>query len=349
MKSTHNKQSAFVTSQGSFTEILISLNEKKYRSQQIYEGLYQNFYSSWEEFSSLPKPLRQSLENLLIIHSLIPDQVLKSEDQTTQKTLYILDDGFPIESVLMRNRKRNTLCVSTQSGCAMKCVFCATGTLGLNRSLESWEIVEQVIYAQRYLHNQGTLLTNIVLMGMGEPFQNYENVMEAIRIINNPKGLNFGARRITISTIGLINALQRFIREDIQVNLAVSLHAPDDLLRSTLVPTNSANPISALMPLLNDYISSSHRRVSIEYVLIRDINDSPLCAQKLVSLLRNNLFHVNLIPLNPTSGYDHLPPEKPTLLRFANILRNGNIQVSIRRSQGAEILAGCGQLAAQPS
>lgn len=345
MMSKPNQTSVFLCTPDSLNKAFGTLNEKKYRTKQIFEGLYKNFFGDWNDFTTLPKELRKWLGDNFFIESLTLNKKVKSLDQSTQKLLFQTRDHFPVESVLMNKSNRYTLCISTQSGCAMNCAFCATGKLGLNRNLTSWEIVEQVIFTQRSLHKDGKNLTNIVLMGMGEPLQNFDNVMQFIHIINDPVKLNFGARRITISTIGLIEPLKRFLAEDIQVNLAISLHAPENGLRSLLVPANTANPIESILSVLDSYIKKSRRRVTIEYVLIHGLNDSSIHAKKLSSLLKNSLYHINLIPLNPTAEFKHYPPPNSSIQNFARIIHQNGIPVSIRQSQGTDIWAGCGQLA----
>ena len=345
MKSNHKLEPALLATKDSLKDLINVYGEKNYRVNQIFTGLYDNFFCDWDEFSSLPKGLREKLQQVLFIRSLTLVETVVSNNRNVFKYLFETIDGYPLESVLMENQDRHTLCVSTQSGCGMKCSFCATGALGFNRDLKVCEILEQVYLAQRYLKLNGETLSNIVFMGMGEPFNNYENVMQAIHLLNDPQRFNIGARRITISTIGLLNKLQKFLNEDIQVNLALSLHAPNNPLRNTLVPSNKANPIESIISTLNSYIKKTHRRVSIEYVLIRNINDSPKHAEELAGLLSNNLYHVNLIPLNPTTTFNHSSPTAKTIQKFAQIIRESSIPVSVRKSQGEDILAGCGQLA----
>jgi len=237
------------------------------------------------------------------------------------------------------------LCISTQSGCPVGCVFCATGKFGFFRDLTSGEIVEQVIHISRLLSQQGEHITNIVLMGMGEPFLNFEATLDAVKRFNDNSGMNIGARRITISTIGIPDKILRFAQEGLQINLAVSLHAPNDALRRELVPVAARIHISELMQACRQYIKATNRRITFEYVLINGVNDQPQQAEELAALLSGMLCHVNLIGLNPTTHYPGRTPSHQTMNAFGHILLSHNIPTSIRNSQGSDIQAACGQLA----
>jgi len=245
----------------------------------------------------------------------------------------------------MQYRKRRTLCISTQSGCAMGCKFCATGQMGFLRNLETGEIVEQVLYYARQLKTRGERVTNVVFMGMGEPFHNYNNVMDAIDRLNDPDGMNLGARRFTISTVGLVPGILRFAKEERQVNLAVSLHAADDNLRSSLMPVNKKYPIGELMAAIHDYIDTTKRRVTFEWALIQGVNDTPEQAKKLTALMKGTMAHINLIPLNPTVEFNGKATTKKQGQEFQEILENAGIPSTIRLRRGIDIQAGCGQLA----
>ena len=249
-----------------------------------------------------------------------------------------------IETVLMRYKKRRTLCISTQAGCALGCVFCATGQMGFRRNLSSGEIVEQVIIFERSLMEIGESLTNIVVMGMGEPFHNYQNTMAAVGRLNHPDGLNIGARRFTVSTVGLVPQILRFAREQKQVNLAVSLHAADDELRSSMLPINSRYPLEELLDACRKYVDLTHRRITFEWALINDVNDSVEQAMKLAGLLKGLLCHVNIIPLNPTQGYSGSGTSRERARNFQSALKAKGIPCTIRVRRGIEIQAGCGQL-----
>jgi 23S rRNA (adenine2503-C2)-methyltransferase len=243
--------------------------------------------------------------------------------------------------------KRRTLCISTQSGCAMGCTFCASGQMGFGRNLTSGEIVEQVLFFARKLKDRGERVTNIVMMGMGEPFHNYENVIASIEHLNHPKGMNLGARRFTISTVGLVPAIRRFTKEKSQVNLAVSLHAADDELRATMLPINKRYPINELMAALREYGEITRRRITFEWALINEVNDTQEQAHKLAALLRGMLAHVNVIPLNPTDGFEGRATSHNKAKEFQSILANQGISCTIRVRRGIDIQAGCGQLASR--
>ena len=331
-----------------FVEIesyLIDDGEPSYRAKQIWKGLYQHRYFAWEEFSSLPKSLRQKLEELFSITSIVKVSSVFSNDLQTEKVLFRLKDSSYIESVLLRNDNRLTLCISTQSGCPVGCVFCATGNLGFKRNLSSGEIIEQVIFFIKALKPNAEKLTNIVLMGMGEPFLNYDNTISAVTRLNDANGLNIGARRITISTIGIIDRIKQFSEKELQINLSVSLHAPNDQLRDHLVPLTKKFPLLDLINACRSYFDKTNRRITFEYVMIKGINDSPILALELVTLLKGLNCHVNLIPLNPTSHFSGKPSDASTIREFGRILIEKGIAASIRDSQGADIQAGCGQLA----
>ena len=247
----------------------------------------------------------------------------------------------------MRYENRRTLCISTQSGCALGCVFCATGQMGLNRHLTSGEIIEQVVFFERKLRGINESLTNIVIMGMGEPFQNYANTMAAIDRMNHSKGLNIGSRRFTISTVGLIPQIRRFAREKNQINLAISLHAADDELRSSILPINKRYPLNDLMEACREYVDLTHRRITFEWALIQEVNDSLEQANKLIRLIQGMLCHVNIIPLNPTNGYGGKAATHIRAKNFQSELEQHGIPCTIRERRGIDIQAGCGQLAAE--
>ncbi len=329
------------------TEIYKILEEKEhknYRSDQILRGLYHQLYSVWNEFTTLPEHLREELDREFSIRTIRPAERLFSTDQLSEKTLFELEDGNIIETVLLHSDDRNTLCISTQVGCAVNCAFCATGGLGFRRNLTVGEIIEQVIFAIENLEKREQTLTNIVFMGMGEPFLNYENTIEAIRRINDPKGLNIGARRITVSTIGIAEKITAFAQEGLQVNLAVSLHASNDHLRNLLIPVSKRYPLNDLIQACEYYFKLTRRRITFEYVMIKCVNDSSEDALQLSYLLRDLTCHVNLIPLNPTDRFSGISPDQPVIEDFGKILINQGIPVSVRQSLGGEIKAGCGQL-----
>lgn len=329
------------------SNILQDWGEPAYRADQVWNGLYRHLHRSWEDFTTLPLDLRRRLSENFALTSLQPETVISSADGRTTKTLFRLPDDRPMEAVLMRYRERRTLCISTQAGCAMGCVFCATGQMGFLRHLSAGEIVEQVIYYARQLAEEGQRVTNIVLMGMGEPFHNYEATMAAIERLNHSEGFNLGARRFTVSTVGLVPMIRRFADEGSQVNLAVSLHATDDELRSSMIPINRKYPVGALLDACREYVEKTNRRITFEWALIRDVNDGPEHARQLAEQLRGLLCHVNVIPLNPTKGYEGQATTRARAEAFQAELEGHGIPCTIRVRRGIEIQAGCGQLASE--
>lgn len=327
--------------------LLKSWGEPKFRAKQIWNGLYQNFYSSWDEFSNLPAGLRQKLSDEMRFSGLKPDRVLRSSDGETVKTLFKLDDQLAIEAVLMHYDVRRTLCISTQAGCAMGCVFCATGQMGFKRNLTAGEIVEQVIYYARELRLTGEKVTNIVYMGMGEPLHNYDAVMASIDRLNHPDGMNLGERRFTISTVGLVTKIKRFADEKRQINLAISLHSADDATRSALLPVNRRWNIEELLNAVRYYIDQTHRRVTFEWALIENQTDTPEQARQLAAILKGLLCHVNVIPLNPTRKFSGQATTRERAEAFKAILEKSGIPCTIRMRRGIDIQAGCGQLATE--
>ena len=327
------------------SELLTSWGEPAYRAGQIWKGLYQHYYNSPAEFTNIPKSLREKLEGNLRFNALDPQTAQTSSDRKTIKTLFRLPDNNVIEAVQMDYDRRRTLCISSQAGCAMGCVFCATGQMGFKRHLTSGEIVAQVMHYARLLNKDGERVTNIVVMGMGEPFHNYDNTMSAIDRLNHPDGFNFGARRITISTVGLAPAIRRFADEGRQVNLAVSLHAADDETRVEMLPVNKRYPIADVLDACRYYVDKTHRRITFEWALINGVNDSPETARRLASRLKGLLCHVNAIPLNPTTGYDGQATDRGRAEGFRAVLQQAGIPCTIRMRRGIDIAAGCGQLA----
>jgi 23S rRNA (adenine2503-C2)-methyltransferase len=333
------------------TSLLKEWKEPAYRAKQIWQGLYQHFYHSAEQFTTLSKPLREKLTELDFV-GITPSIIQDSSDGQTRKTLFKLPDGYLIEAVLMHYdpdsnsaKGRRTLCISTQAGCAMGCVFCATGQMGFKRHLTSGEIVAQVMYYARLLKEENLTVTNIVLMGMGEPFHNYENSMAAIDQLNDAEGYNFGARRFTISTVGLVPAIRRFADEKRQVNLAVSLHAADDASRAEMMPINKRYKIEEVLEACEYYVAQTSRRVTFEWALINGVNDTPEVAKKLAARLRGLMCHVNAIPLNPTAGYSGEATDRQRAMIFKETLEQAGIPCTIRMRRGIDIQAGCGQLA----
>jgi 23S rRNA (adenine2503-C2)-methyltransferase len=325
-------------------EFINTQNEKLFRAVQIYEWLYKKFVSSYDEMITVPKPLRNKIENLIPFTTLTPQIDQISSDKWTRKILFNLPDNSQVETVLMGYNERRTVCVSTQAGCALGCTFCATGQAGLQRNISAGEIIEQIFFFDRILRKKNDRVTNLVFMGMGEPFANYEEVMKAIEILTDADGYNFGARRITISTVGLVPQIENFTDENSQVNLAVSLHAATDELRNTMLPVNKKYPLKILIPACREYTDKTNRRISFEWALINNVNDTESQARELVKLIKGMLCHVNLIPLNPTHDFNGSESVRDRIIKFRNILERNGIPNTLRLRRGIDINAGCGQL-----
>ena len=318
-----------------------------YRARQVWGWAYRQLARDYAAMPNIPAAVRDALTVAAPMTTLDPVRTLTADDGETIKTLYRTADGQLLETVLMLYPDRATVCVSCQVGCAVGCAFCATGLMGLARNLGAGEMVAQVVGAAREARERGRALTNIVMMGMGEPLQNYAETMRFIRIVHDPAGLDVGARRITVSTSGIVPKIDALAAEPLQLNLAVSLHAPNDALRSELVPINRRYPIAALMASVDGYIKETGRRVSFEYALMRGINDSDEVAHELAALLRGRLCHVNIIPLNPVDVLPYERPDPEGIERFAGILRAASIPATVRYSRGLDIDAACGQLRAK--
>lgn len=329
----------------SLQAVLRELGQPAFRLKQVEEGMYQHRYKEFAEFTTLPKSLLDALEERFTLFPLEVVKEIISRDKQTEKFLFRLQDDHFIETVLMHYEGRHTVCISTQVGCPMGCVFCATGQMGYTRNLTAGEILAQIIFCMRRLAEDEEDLTNVVYMGMGEPLLNYDEVMGSIARLTDQKGLNFGARRITISTVGILPRIRQFTEAKSQVNLALSLHAPNDALRSTLVPSNEFYPLKSLIEASKKYTDYTHRRVLIEYALIDGVNDTIALADELATLLHGMLCLVNLIALNPSQdgGLKGSPREK--VEAFRDRLMKRGIQTTIRLRRGVEINAGCGQLA----
>lgn len=326
-----------------------AMNQPAFRFKQVWQGLYGSHFRSWDQFTTLPKEIRQKLQDEFSILPFREVDHLFSSDRSTKKVLFQLPNGNPIETVLMKYEDRISICISSQSGCAIGCSFCATGKLGLKQDLSSGEIVAQILYFLRDLDEEQQRLTNIVVMGMGEPFLNYENLKKALLLLNDHEGLNIGARRITVSTIGIPEQIVDFAYDFNQVNLAVSLHAPTNEQRDKLIPINRKYPIEKIISAVNQYIILTNRRVTFEYVLIIGFNDSENDAEQLGTLLHGMLCHVNLIPLNPTVHFNKKAPSRESIVLFQQKLEEYHIPATVRYSKGTQIKAGCGQLAGKLS
>src|SRR5437016_9836034 len=342
---------------------LVERGEAPFRAKQIYSWLYQYLATDFSAMTNLPQALRQRLAEEATIGPMIVRSELHSKDDRTRKILLELVDGKLIESVLMlypplkENNGRATVCVSTQAGCAFGCTFCATGQMGFDRHLSTEEIVAQVLFFARELRSAPWMaaglpgrmpidhITNIVLMGMGEPLHNYDNVLQALRILNSAEGFNLGARHMTVSTVGLVPAIRKLSQEQLQVNLAISLHAPTDELRSKTMPINKKYPLEELIAACKDYIAASGRQVTFEYVLLAGVNDTVEYAHLLATLLAplKQFAHVNCIPVNATSA-DFKSPSDEAISVFRKVLFEHRISNSVRAERGDDIAAACGQL-----
>ncbi|HOV06477.1 MAG TPA: 23S rRNA (adenine(2503)-C(2))-methyltransferase RlmN [Anaerolineaceae bacterium] len=342
-----NKPSIYDLDREQLTELILSLGEKPFRVDQIFTAVYHNYCASADEITPLSKVLRSKLSEVVDFQHLLPVKRLTSADGETVKTLFQLPDGLTIESVLMHYEAGETLCISSQAGCAMGCAFCATGQMGFKRNLSSGEIIEQVLYYARELASQNLKVTNIVVMGMGEPFLNYDAVMKAINRLNDPEAMNLGARRFTISTVGIVPMIEKFASEKSQINLAVSLHAANDELRDSLIPVNRKYPLEDILTACRTYVESTGRRITFEWALIQGINDRPEDARQLVQRVKGLNCHVNIIPLNPTGQFHGKPTTNERAQEFKRILEMGGVNCTIRLRRGIDIQAGCGQLAAR--
>ena len=336
------------------TDFVVGLGEPKFRAAQLWDWIYKRYAGDFDAMHNLPKSLRTKLAAHAVLDPLTPVTEVVSQDRDTLKTLFRLPDGQTIETVLMLYDKRRTLCISSQAGCAMGCTFCATAQGGLARNLSPGEIVAQVLYFARYLADPAlppdtaverpAQVTNIVLMGMGEPLHNYANVWTALRRITDNDAFGLGARHITLSTVGLAPMIDRMAGEGLQIGLAVSLHAPNDELRTSLVPVNKGYPVDEVLAAVRRYVAKTNRRVTFEYALMRGINDTPELAEEMAAKLQGILCHVNLIPLNPIPDSPFQPTSDEDTERFAQILRAAGIPATVRLRRGIEINAGCGQL-----
>ena len=323
---------------------LEAAGEKPYRLAQIKDAVYRQLISDWDEATSLSAALRTELKARVPILSLEETNRAASSRGDTTKIAFKLADGNIIETVLMQHYgDRNTVCVSSQAGCPMRCAFCATGTMGLKRNLTAEEMVDQTLHFARLLKAKGERVTNMVLMGMGEPMHNYDNVMAAIRILNDQKGLALGARHISVSTCGIVPGILRMTEEKLQVNLAISLHAPNDALRTRLMPVNLAYPLAKLMPAVEAYVAKTNRKVMFEYLLIDGLNDTPEVAEELATIMRHPLYHVNLIKYHTTGAFVSSSRERRTA--FMDMLMKRGVSVTHRITFGEDIDAACGQLA----
>ena len=341
-----NMDNIFDYSLKNLEDYLVNINEKKYIAQQIFKWIYQKKVFDFNKMSNLSLKLRQHFNDNF------DAKLLKIKDKQTSKDtikyLFELEDGNFIESVIMKHNYGISICISSQIGCNMGCKFCESGRLKKIRNLKTSEMVTQILTIENDLNENDNKniykISSVVVMGIGEPFDNYDNVLNFVKIINNKHGLNIGARHITISTSGIIKGIEKYSKEKIQINLAVSLHAPNDEIRNKIMPINKAYNIKNLIDSIKNYIKITNRKVGLEYVLLKDINDSRQCAEELVKLIKGMNVYVNLIEYNKTNNIDFESSSKQTMLEFYNILKKNNIDVTIRRKFGENIDGACGQL-----
>jgi len=330
-------------------DILQKLEKKKiprFRAFQIMQAVCREGKRDYNEITTLPRDLQKDLQAELPILSIKPVKKAISKDGSTEKVLFELKDGYKVEAVLMRFRDgRHTVCISSQAGCQLGCKFCATGAMKFGRSLTYDEISDQVLFFAQELLQQKKHVSNIVYMGMGEPFMNYDNVIKSLRVINDPSGLGIGARNITVSTSGICDGINKFSEEKLQVNLAISLHAPNQDLRKKIMPVANKYSLSELMEAVENYLAKTGRRISYEYVMLKNINDGEAEAHELGKLIQGQLCHVNLIPYNATGNQDIEGSVPKKIIGFRDILESHGIPVTIRVTMGKDIAAACGQLA----
>ena len=321
-------------------QALQEMGEQKFRGKQIYTWLHKGA-RTFDDMSNVSKALRQRLQENFTLYAPTAVRKLESRKDGTIKYLWRLKDGNCVESVLMRYRHGNTVCISSEVGCAMGCAFCASTLGGLIRRLEPSEMLDQVLFTQI---DSGVPISNIVLMGIGEPLDNYDNVLRFLELVNSPEGMNIGMRHISLSTCGLVKGIDALAQRDLQLTLSVSLHAPTDEIRSSIMPVNKAYPVDRLLDACKKYFERTGRRISFEYAMIRGVNDTPEIAQILIRKLRGIAAHVNLIPLNDVEE-SPLKPSYPQVVRaFQEALQAQGIPATVRRTLGSDINASCGQL-----
>lgn len=340
------KPSIYSLKYSDLKEWLEQQGEKGFRATQIFDWLYKKRAASFDEMTNLPKSLKEALAEHFDLTTL-KTIVKQTSKDGTMKFLFELHDGYSIETVLMRHNYGNSVCVTTQVGCRIGCTFCASTLGGLKRNLSAGEIVAQVIKVQQILDEIGERVSHVVIMGIGEPFDNYEEMMSFLKIINDEKGLNIGARHITVSTSGIIPKIYQFADENLQINLAISLHAPNTELRTKLMPINKAFKLPDLMKAVKYYIDKTGRRISFEYGLFGGVNDQVEHALELAELIKDLKCHVNLIPVNYVPERNYVRTSKNQIFRFERTLKEQGINVTIRREHGHDIDAACGQLRAK--
>lgn len=339
-------QSIYDLSYEQLQDVLAGMGEKAYRAKQIYSWLYKKRISSFQEMSDVSKGLISKLEENYSLDTLKEVQKQVAKDGTV-KYLFELNDGMTIETVLMHFHFGKSICVTSQVGCNMGCKFCASGLLKKQRDLTAGEIVGQVLYVQKELDAQDERIGNIVVMGTGEPFDNYDHVMNFAKIVNSDFGLAIGARHITISTCGIVPKIQEFARGKYQYNLAISLHASDNKLRDELMPINHAYPIEVLMDALKEYSIDNHRRLTFEYILLHGVNDSEKQAVELAKLVKGMNAYINLIPYNQVDEHGFKSTDEKQALHFYDVLMKNGVKATLRSKHGDDIDAACGQLRAK--
>lgn len=329
--------------------LLTGWGERPFRTKQILKWVYTKRASSWEMMTDLSKALRDKLEATVALSCLREKQTQVSQDGQTIKFLFELHDGKLVESVLIYAPDRRTVCVSSQVGCPARCAFCASGQQGLIRNLSAAEIFEQVLAIDRILYAKEERVSHVVFMGMGEPFENYDAVLQAIRLINSADHLGISQRRITVSTVGVIEGIRRFTEEGLSVNLVLSLHAPNQHIRKKIIPYARKYPLEEVIEAMLAYTRQTRRDITYEYTLLKGVNDAPEHAQELASLLKGQSCSVNLIPYNPVVGVHLHRPDTEAIDRFADILNAGGVVATQRYTKGKDIAAACGQLALKTS
>lgn len=320
-------------------DYFLEIGEKKYRALQIYEWLYIKRITDFDLISNIKKEIIEKLKQDFYFDKL--EVVLKQSDELVRKYLLKLSDGLTIEAVLMEHDYGNSLCISSEVGCNMSCAFCESGRIKKIRDVTSGEMVEQILVIEK---EEGKRISHVVIMGIGEPFDNYQNVCDFVSIVNHNKGISLGSRHITISTCGIVPKIIEFSDFPYQVNLAISLHAPNDEIRNKLMPINKAYPIKKLMNAINHYINKTNRRVTFEYIMLDKVNDTKECALELADLLKGMNAYVNLIPYNETNNLEFKRSKKENIMAFYDVLKKNHINVTIRREFGGKISAACGQL-----
>lgn len=320
-------------------EYFVNKGEKKFKGSQVFDWLYRKRVTSFDEMTNIKKDILDMLKKDFTFKTLSISKVERDTD--VNKYLFRLKDDEKVEAVLMNHLYGNSLCISTQVGCNMGCKFCESGRLKKVRNLETYEMIEQILLVEEEC---GKRISHVVIMGIGEPFDNYDNLIKFIEIINNPKGIELGSRHITVSTCGVVPKIKEFMNLPYQVNLAISLHAPNDEIRNTIMPINKAYPIPVLINTLKEYIQKTNRRVTFEYILLDQVNDTSECARELANLVKGMNCYINLIPYNETNNISYKRTKSENITNFYDILKKNKINVTIRREYGSKISAACGQL-----